>query len=250
MKAFPDEHRAEVPFSADGFVRRWIENITAHATCSIVLDPAGYPKTEWFTPYNRIVGLACPVCHVEKITATGAWVMGLIPAVFPATPSKIRCQACNRSFGIPELVDHFALTRTKKKALLETIGKYKPELCRFIAVEMDGKVAVATAANKALQDVVGLVHNCRARMCRIDAADITIAKQTAGQMHTQLPWRDDVELHRDGTLAQIDWHGGKLSRLEELQLRTQQDRKRFANARVLDMETAQFRAAKARELGL
>jgi hypothetical protein len=87
-------------------------------------------------------------------------------------------------------------------------------------------------------------------MCRIDAADITIAKQIAGQMHEQLPWKEDVELHRDGTLAQIDWHGGRLSRLEEVQLRTQRDQKRFANAKVLDQETAEFRAARAREFGL
>jgi hypothetical protein len=147
-------------------------------------------------------------------------------------------------------VDHFAPTRTKKKALLETVGKYKPELRRFVAVEMGDKLAVATTANDALKDVVPVSHNQRARMVRIDAADLEIAKQIAGQMHDKLPWADSVELTKGGELAQIDWHGGRLSRLEELQLRTQQDRKRFANAKVLDQETVEFRAARAREFGL
>jgi hypothetical protein len=251
MKVIENQHRAVSDFTADTLNQMWVENIYRSAIgLGRVLDTLGLTKRQWAHPAYRVVGLPCPRCGVEKTTADDAWVMTITSGTFPASPGGLRCTACNAGVNLPDLFEHFADTKPKKKALLEKIKIMKPELRRYVVAEVDDERAVATSAAKALDGLVGVVHDCRARMVLIDAPSLAIATQLAGQMHDQLPWREDVPLHRDGTLAQIDWHGAPLSSLEQLQMQDSASLARVIGLKKLDEEAEDFRRQRKAEMGL
>jgi hypothetical protein len=229
----------------------WVENIYRSAIgLGRVLDTLGLTKRQWAHPAYRVVGLPCPRCGVEKTTADDAWVMTITSGTFPASPGGLRCTACNAGVNLPELFEIFAPTKTRKAALLKRIGILKPELRRFIIAEIDGERGVATSAAKALDGLVGVVHDCRAKMVLIDAPSLEIAKQLAGQMRDQLPWNENVPLHKDGSLAKVDWHGAPLSSLEKLQMADSASLARVIGLKKLDQEVEVFRHQRTEELGL
>jgi len=141
------------------------------------------------------------------------------PGTYPDAPGGLTCTLCNTHFRLPELVDHFAPTKPKKKALLEKIGKMRPQLKRFTAAEYGKARAVATTTNEALAGVIPAVHDCKARLVLIEAPTLEIAKQVVTQSGDQLPWCENVSLTKTGTLADLLWHGAFTAR-ERQQLET------------------------------
>jgi hypothetical protein len=251
MKIVEGQHRAISEFTEPTLLATWIENLYRNALgMSRTLDALGFTRRAWAHPAHRVVGLACPRCGVEKTTADDAWTMTITGGTYPNAPGGLRCIACNAGLNLPMLIEHVAPTKPKKMALLKKIGILKPQLRRYVVAEMDGERGVATSAAKALDGLVGPVHNCQAKMVLIDAPSLAIATQLAGQCYDDLPWREDVPLHRDGTLAQVDWHGAPLTSLERLQMQDSASLARVVGLKKLDQETEDFRRQRTEELGL
>jgi hypothetical protein len=251
MRTVEGQHRAVSEFTEPTLISMWVEGIYRNALgMSRTLDVLGFKRRQWSHPAYRIVGLACPRCGVEKTTKDSAWVMTTTGGTYPNAPGGLRCIACNAGVNLPELFEIFAPTKPKKMALLKKIKIMKPELQRFVVAEVDGERGVATSAAKALDGLVGPVHDCRARMVLIDAPSLAIATQLSGQMRDQLPWREDVPLHRDGTLAEINWHGAPLTSLEKLQMQDSVSLARVKGLKRLDEEAEDFRRQRKAELGL
>jgi hypothetical protein len=252
MKTVQGQHRAISEFTEPTLISMWVEALYRNALgLSRTLDALGFTRREWSHPAHRVVGLACPRCGAEKTTADDAWVMMVATGgTFPNEPGGLRCAACSRGVTLPDLFDHFAPTKPKKMELLKKIKIMKPELRRFVIAEIDGERGVATSAAKALDGLVGPVHDCRARMVLIDAPSLAIATQLAGQMHDQLPWNENVPLHKDGSLAQVDWHGAPLSSLEQLQMQNTASLARVIGLKKLDQEVDAYRRQRTEEMGL
>jgi hypothetical protein len=251
MRIVEGTHLAVSEFTEPTLLATWIEALYRNAMgLSRTLDALGFTRRQWAHPAHRVVGLACPRCGVEKTTADDAWVMTVTGGTFPNAPGGLRCIACNAGMNLPMLIDHFAPTKPKKMALLKKIKIMKPELRRCVIAEIDGERGVGRSAAAALDGLAGPVHDCQAKMVLIDAPTLEIAKQLAGQMNDQLPWREDVPLHKDGTLAQIDWHGAPLTSLEQLQMQNSASLARVIGLKKLDQETEAFRRQRTEEMGL
>jgi hypothetical protein len=251
VKIVPDTHLAISDFQPDTLIAMWIENLFRSALgLDRFLTQQGLTKREWHHPAYRVVGLACPRCGATQTTADDAWVMRLTAGTFPAAPGGLRCLACNRTTQLPALIEAVAPTRAEKKKILEAIRNHRPELRRFYVCEIDDERAVHTDAEQAVMAILPPVHNCRAKMVGIYAPTKEIATQISGQCHSDLPWHEEVELHKNGSLVSIDWHRGTLTEMEKTRQTAREQHIKFAKINAIDEAVTEFRQLKTAELGL
>jgi hypothetical protein len=252
MKVIKGTHLAISPFTPDTLISMWIDSLMHSAIgIDITADALEFTRRDVHEGKLRFPGLACILCGATTPTADpNRWTVYRTKGTYPHDPSNFRCELGEHSFTLADLIDHHCPTKPKLRALLKKIGSHEPQLRRFYVAEIDGRRAVNTDAQDAVREILPVVNNCLAKIVGIDSPTKEIAAQLAGQCDADLPWHEEVELHKDGSLVLIDWHKGRLTDLERLRMENRETAARFKNIKRVEEETAAFRFQRRAELGL
>ena len=179
----------------------------------------------------------------------------LHPVTLPANSPDFFCEGRDgidaHTIPVPQYMLHAHPDKKERHTHLRTkIGIGHPEPFCFRVFELDEQVGVSRRANDALAQIrLGDAETVRGVI--IQTYSPATARQLAGQLRDKLPWCEHVKLNRDGTLAELDWHGGRLTPGETAELAQQQLKARILENELLQAErkvTALRRRKK--ELGL
>ncbi len=111
---------------------------------------------------------------------------------FRATPGDLIQLLCKGSYPAME------------RSLQATFPNYRPQMKPFFAARDNGKEALETVTEDAIQRVQRVDHDCVIDLCRFDAIDKEMA--TDRLQAGNVPWKK-VRTTRDGQVAELAWHG-------------------------------------------
>lgn len=179
----------------------------------------------------------------------------LHPVTIPFHKNHFHCQGRDGIDAHDISIEEYLLhahpdTKERREHLKGKVRLGHPELFRFSVFELDGQIGVALGQDDALAELdLGDAESVRGLM--IEAASITSARQIAGQLRDKLPWCEAVKLNRDGAIAELDWHGGRLTPREKEAIAARRQQARFHENEILQAEAkvAALRRRKG-ELGL
>jgi len=174
--------------------------------------------------YKRQVRVSggCPIdpAHIAPLDDPN-----LCPLVLEPESARFRCNGLDGdgahfiSYGEWITTLHPAAAE-RRRHLIENVNVGKPVLVRAFVFELGDQRGVGLYPSDALAEI----ELRRTRVVRgvvIEASSLEVARQLAGQLHARLPWREDVQLRLDGTLADVEWHGDRLTEIEKVLLREQ-----------------------------
>ena len=166
------------------------------------------------------VGLAeCPVC--------GAKAPEDLPDALPLMlrGRELFCEQGNHKISISQLLGFYAESEKETFELLSKLGQLgNPSLIRCYLFESGEERVVSEDPNAVRELFVQAGEKLRGMI--LEAADLNLAKQLAGQPGTRkkFNWCEDVALREDGSLVDVRWHGAYATELEKRLLRKQQKR--------------------------
>jgi hypothetical protein len=178
----------------------------------------------------------------------------LHPVTVPADIFYFKCVGAPDGAGAhPVTVEEWIKAMYPKvqdrRKFLEKILICHAELVRVHAFEHDDQSGVALQPNDALGEM-NLEDTDTVRGVLLEVVDLAVGKQLVGQLHDKLPWREDVRLNDDNTLADVAWHNHWLTNHEQILLREQEQREQRAKHEQYRKEVEEFKNLRAQELGL
>ena len=84
----------------------------------------------------------------------------------------------------------------------------------------------------------------------LELVNADTAPQLIGQLGNKLPWRTDVRINADGSLADITWHGHWSTVHERQLLHTQERLEQRAKRERYKKDVEEFAQLRAHELGI
>jgi hypothetical protein len=161
-----------------------------------------------------------------------------------SNPTSVKCAACGR-FTLPsELPEYLHPTKPKRLAFLEAhCGGVKPQERRWVAARLDGKVATATEAEGAVDQVSPDTFAPEVELCLL----LAIEKPNVAEL--ELPYVA-VELSERGEVKALGWHGERPTVNEEARRTDWLRRAKQQRQREIERRTRLVRAELERETPL
>lgn len=202
-------------------------------------------RNRFWAGEERLILEQCPVC---KSTAHRD-----DPQRYPVyrrTPSNdFYCEPGKHAISMRQLIEATVGAENLERFLRALHPNSDLPLNRFFvyetsAAEGEAQRAVGTDPHQTLAQLDLRDAKTPVRGVVIEAPNLELATQLAGQPASRktLPWCEHVPLHRDGSLADVRWHGGYLTERERLLLHEQNDRDHRERRRRQQRELQDFLA--------
>ena len=245
-------------FKPSEWIQAKFESILANPFArAAVVERLGFKTTR---EENRevIIG-ACPISPDHKSTKRNP----ANPVVLPPRSTDFFCSGGEsekrHQFNIRQLIlsqipeaqlEDFLRRKSKPGEALAGIGP-DPELTRHYVFEHGEDRAVGTHPQKTVDQLRFDDDVTHIGGVLIEARNMDVARQLAGQIHDKLPWNDRVKLDRDLKLRHpATWHGHWATNQERVLQQEADQRDHNWRVRRYEADVKAFEQIRRAELGL